>query len=75
VASAPRKGSAKRESAKPGIAMARDTTNRPDPPGWRRIGPAFDQFPFWIDPVGAVSFTLVLFICFTPSHPCISKRR
>jgi hypothetical protein len=55
--------------------MARDTTNRPDPPGWRRIGPAFDQFPFWIDPVGAVSFTLVLFICFTPSHPCISKRR
>lgn len=51
--------------------MARYTANRPDPPGWRRIGPACDQFPFWIDPVGAVSFTLVLFICFTPSHPCV----
>jgi hypothetical protein len=41
--------------------------------GKRRIGPG-DQTPLWIDPLGAVSFTLELFIYFTPSRPCVSKR-
>jgi len=27
----------------------------------------------WIDPLGAVSFTLELFIYFTPSRPFVSK--
>src|ERR1700761_5876324 len=39
----------------------------------RRIGPG-DQTPLWIDPLGAVSFTLELFISFTPSRPLASRR-